>query len=332
MNRIYLTIIVLIQSITLFSQGLSEIEKKYDFVEVWGLENQTKKDFLTEITSFPEGICQQSLVKMGIKDGDKLPIPYSNKIIITVRDIPNYTSESNIRPFENRKLKKWKEFKSTFEKLEFYERQQVPFFITLSIENNNSGIDSLFNKLHSEFKSYGIDLKKEKIMQSLDVYKKYSNQFSKEDVLSALYHSENKDSIRQAAIFIAPYYLKNDSDLFDFLPLLLVKGSGVQPLLSSFIKDYKGKFEWNSKMDLLTKLVNNPNPFQSLLALRIADKTGFTKSNMRILLSSEMKTIKDILESKYLPQEYINYLIIFLNKYSEVPIEQDKKMLIKRLK
>lgn len=85
-------------------------------------------------------------------------------------------------------------------------------------------------------------------------------------------------------------------------------------------------------MDLLTKLANNPNPFQCLLALRIADRTGLTKENVTTLLSSEMKTFRDILNSKYLPQNQIDYLIIFLNKYSDLPIEQNREILIKRLK
>ena len=332
MKRIYLVAIILIQNIAFFGQKLSDIEKKYDFLEVWGLENQSKKDFLAEITSYPEGICQQSLVKMGIMDGNKIPIPFSNKIIVTVRDIPKYTSKNNVKPFRNKELKKWSKFKYDYEKLGFYERQQVPFFKKLYIENNNSGIDSLYNKLHLEFENYGIDLKKDKIIQALAMYESYSNQFSKEDILSALYHSKDIDSIKSTAVFIAPNYLKNENDLVDFLPLLLEKGSGVQPLLTSFINDFNGKINWNNKMDLLTKLANNPNPFQCLLALRIAERTGLTKENLKTLLSSEMKTFRDVLDSKYLPQNQVDYLIIFLNKYSDLPIEQNRETLIKRLK
>jgi len=282
--------------------------------------------------SYPEGICQQSLVKMGIMDGYKLPIPFSNKIIITLRKIPVYENRKKFRAITDKKLKQWKKFKSVYEELGFYERQQVPVFIKPYKENNEQKIDSLFNKLHSEFKSYGIDLKKSKILQSLDAYKKYSNKFSKEDVLSALYNSENKDSIRQTAVFIAPNYLNNENDLFDFLPLLLKKGSGVQSVITSFMDNYKGKIDWNNKMDLLSKLVNNPNPFQSLLVLKIVDKTGFTKNNLKTLLSFKMETMKDILKSKFLPKEQIDYLVIFLNKYSDLPIEQNKEILIKRLK
>ena len=265
-------------------------------------------------------------------DGNKIPIPFSNKIIVTVRDIPKYTSKNNVKPFRNKELKKWSKFKSDYEKLGFYERQQVPFFKKLYIENNNSGIDSLYNKLHLEFENYGIDLKKDKIIQALAMYESYSNQFSKEDILSALYHSKDIDSIKSTAVFIAPNYLKNENDLVDFLPLLLEKGSGVQPLLTSFINDFNGKINWNNKMDLLTKLANNPNPFQCLLALRIAERTGLTKENLKTLLSSEMKTFRDVLDSKYLPQNQVDYLIIFLNKYSDLPIEQNRETLIKRLK
>jgi len=73
------------------------------------------------------------------------------------------------------------------------------------------------------------------------------------------------------------------------------------------------------------------NPFQSILVLRIVDKTGFTPQDMQLLTSKEMLTMKDILNSKNIPEEYIDYLLIFLNKYPGFAIEQNKEFWIKRL-
>jgi hypothetical protein len=52
---------ILLFSIKVMCQSdtsLSEIEKKYQFVEVWGLKNQTRKDFLEKIIKCPGGICE----------------------------------------------------------------------------------------------------------------------------------------------------------------------------------------------------------------------------------------------------------------------------------
>ncbi|PQJ79825.1 hypothetical protein [Polaribacter porphyrae] len=331
MKYAYLTILFSICCNILFSQELSDIEKKYDFVEVWGLKNQSKKDFLTEIMSYPEGICQQSLVKMGIKEGNKIPIAFSNKILITLRDIPKYTSKGKIFMISENKLNQWKEFRGKFNKLGFYERQQISAFKNLSLTKNLSVIDSLFKSLDAEYKSYGINLDKAKIKESLIVYKRYVNQFSKQDVLSALYNADVTDSIQESAIFLAGNYLKNKNDLLDFLPLLLKKNSGVQPLITVFCNNYSGNINWNKNIELISKLVNNPNPFQSLLVLKILDKTGFSKESMKSLLSYEMQTMKDILKSKFLPKEQIYFLITFLNKYSDFPIETDRKALLKKI-
>ncbi|MDY7396031.1 hypothetical protein UMM65_12315 [Aureibaculum sp. 2210JD6-5] len=331
MKLFYLTLIVLFSTFGGYSQELSEIEKKYDFVEVWGLENQSKKDFLTEIMSYPEGICQQSLTKMGMPDGNKIPIAFSNKIIVTTREMPKYDLPNKINKPNESKIRRWKEFKKQFDKFGFYERQQVPFFIPFFEKNNNKGVDSLYLKLQTEFKGYGIELNKDKIINAYKVYEDFSGKFDKQDALSVLYHSNEKDSLNEVAIFIAPKYLKNENDLLDFMPLLLEKGSGVQPILSSFINTYEGKINWSEHINMLVKLVNNPNPFQSVLALKIADRTGFTNENMKFLISEEMLTMKDILKSKNLPKEYIDYLIIFLNKYSDTTIEQNKNFWIKKL-
>ena len=311
-------------------QALSDIEKKYEFVEVWGLKNQSKKEFLTEIMSYPEGICQQSLVKMGYKNGNKLPIPFSNKIIITLRDVPEIQNHSGFEKLENSPSRRWENLKSEFNKLGGIERQQVPFFRDSYLAKNDAAFDRLFVELHAEFKSYGINLDKKKIVQSLETYTKHSKHFSKTDILSALYGSD--ETIKTLAIFLAPEFLKNKDDLLDFLPLLQRKGSGVQPLLSAFIERFEGRIDWSGNMELLVKLANNPNPFQCLLALRIADKTGFSKKDMGELLNSKMETMKDILQSKYMPDNDAGFLVNFLNKYSDLPIELNKEKLAKRLR
>lgn len=331
MNRWYLTLCLFLPSFPLFCQEPSAIEQQYDFVEVWGLAQQSKAEFLTEVCSYPEGICEQSLTKMGIKDGNKIPIPFSDKIIVTLRDIPIYTPEKTFPRLTDQDLQQWQAFRAVYDALGFYERQQVPFYKNAYEQKDQEAIDRLFQEQAQEFKSYGIDLNKEQILQSLRTFQQYADQFSKANILSALYHAEAKDSIQEAAIFIAPKYLNTKEDLLDFMPLLLVKKSGVQSLLASFLSNFKGTIDWGIHMDLLTQTVNNPNPFQSLLALKIADHTGFTKDHFRLLLATKMETMKEILRSEFLPKAYLDYLVLFLNKYSDQPIEQSTIKLLERL-
>ena len=332
MYKAIMLLYVFFQTSMLFGQELSEIEKKYDFIEIWGLERQSKSEFLTQITSYPEGICQQSLTKMGYTDGNKISIPFSNKLIITLNNNPQYEPNLKFKKIKKKELKKWKKFRNKFAELGVYERQQVPFLLSFYLKDQKNAFDNAFLELSTEFKNYGINLDKGKVMKSLEVYSKYSSQFSGNDILSVLYKSKDKDSIRDAAIFIAPKFLTNETELLSFLPLLLNKGSGVQPLISAFIRDFEGQIDWENNMDLLTKLVNNPNPFQSLLALRIADKTGFSRENMKKLLGSEMVTMRNILVSRYLPEEDVNYLVVFINKYADFPIELNKEILMNYLR
>lgn len=269
---------------------------------------------------------------MGFDQGNKIPLPFSNKIIITLRTIPEFKSNYEIEKIGDDKLKKWKEFKVEYDKLGDYERQQVPLFIDFYSKNDTIGFNTVFSELSSELKDYGIDLDKNKIIQSLDVYTKYSNQFSQDDILAALYTVQKIDSIQKLAVFIAPKYLNNEDDLLNFLPLLLKRKSGIQILITAFINNFEGKIDWSTNMDLLTKLVNNPNPFQSLLAIRVADKTGFSVGNMNELVKVKMETMKEILASDSLPKQDIDYLVNFLNKHSYLPIEVNKKVLTNRLK
>lgn len=315
--------------------AIPDIEKKYDFVEIWGLTDVSKKDFLTEIMSYPEGICEQSLTKMGLVDGNKLPIAFSNKIIVTTRNIPDYKKFSIYKKFEQSNSSEnniWNEFISAYESLSHYERQQLPFFLDLFEKNEAKSIDNLFKKTSKEFNGYGINLDKSKIVDSYSVYKKYSTLFTKENILGVLYSENILNPKFTAASFIALNYLKDSNDLLDFLPLLLKKKSGIQPIIAASIDGFNEKINWNQNIDLLVDLVNNPNPFQSMLALKVADKTGIGKKQIDRLLDHEMMTMKEILKSDFLPIESKSFLLTFLNKYSSNSIKMNTTFWIKKLR
>ncbi|WP_413533127.1 hypothetical protein [Empedobacter brevis] len=322
--KCFAIIIILFYSIFSYGQEKSDIEKKYNFVEIIGLNNSSYHDFLTEITSYPEGICEQSLNKMGYIDGNKLPIPYSDKIIITTRKIPEYKNPK--KKYQNIDLDKWNKFKSEYNSLGVYERQQVAAL--LPFITNKKQFDLRFRELQSDLLNYGINLDSNKISKSFQVYNKYSNVFTKEDILAGFNYYKKNDTIAHLANFLAPNYLKNEQDILDFLPFLLNKKASSQSLLTFFIENYNGKIDWNKNMELLNTVVNDPNPYKSLLALRIADKTGFTYTNFKTLMSRKPETIKEILESKYIPLKDKSYLISFMNKYSDRPIETEANQLI----
>jgi hypothetical protein len=317
MKQIIIALCLLFYNVS-FGQNdsISEIEKKYSYVEIWGLKNQTKKDFLEKIIKCPGGICESSLKLMGYNDGNKIPLAFSNKIIVTLRSIPDY----KIFPIYNKKIKvannetTWKDMINAINGLSNYEKQQLPIFLDAFKKSNQKAVDSLFILTEQEFKSYGIQLKKEKISAAFKVYQSFTKSFTKDEVVDVLFHSEDSAK-NEAAQFIASDYLKTANDLLDFLPLLLKKKSGTQSIITAFIHSNNEKIDWNNHMPLLKSLVNNPNPFQAILALKIADKTGFTKSNMKILLNTELITIKEILKSNALNEEK-QYVLGFLNQYT----------------
>ncbi|WP_276496992.1 hypothetical protein [Pontibacter litorisediminis] len=306
-----------------------DVEKKYSYVEVWGLKEQSRKNFLTEITSYPEGICQQSLTKMGYPDGNKIPL--RGKVLITLRHNPDFRTTAVYKGLEKKKVTIDKSKWSTLllSDLGFYEKQQLPFFLKAFAENNTPQVDSIFDSLETEFKDYGIQLDKQKIFQAYDVYKKSSEQLTKQDVLAVLYFSNN-DSLMQAANFIASHYIKTSKDFLDFLPLLLRHDSNIQIALNQYLSNPDGNVKWEKQMDLLPKLVNNPNPFKAVLTLKILDKTGFNKSVMKRLRGNDLLTLKEILSSGALPNEK-DFVVNFLNKYSTEPIENNAAAWVQKL-
>ncbi len=223
----------------------------------------------------------------------------------------------------------WKKIAHEINELGNYEKQQLPQYLIAFETNNQKQIDRLFIENEKEFKEYGITLDKNKIIESLNTYQHYSKLFTKKEVLAVLYLSD-VDSLTNAASFIAPNYLRTVNDLLDFLPLLLRKKSGVQSIMHEFIKENKGKIDWKKNMPLLTDLLKNPNPFQSILALKIADQTGFDNTLMSTLKSTDLITIKEILQSNSLPEEK-KYILSFLNKYSNKSIEMDSEKWIQKL-
>lgn len=307
-----------------------DVEKKYSYVEVWGLQEQSRRDFLTEITSYPEGICQQSLTKMGYPDGNKIPL--RGKILVTLRHNPDYKATAVYKGLEKKKVTIDKSKWSTLlhADLGFYEKQQLPYFLEAFSNNNSLQVDSIFRSLETDFKDYGIQLDKQKIIEAYDVYKKSTEQLSKQDVLAVLYFSDN-DSLMQAANFIASNYIKTNKDFLDFLPLLLRHDSNnIQIALNKFLSNPNGKIKWEKQMDLLPKLINNPNPFKAVLTLRIMDKTGFNNSLMTKLRGNELLTLKEILSSTALPNEK-DFVVNFLNKYSAESIENNAAAWVQKL-
>lgn len=327
-----LSLLFVSHSIIAFSQSESDssaIEKKYDFVEIWGLENQSRKDFLTEITNYPEGICQQSLRKMGYPDGNKILV--NEKLLVTIRNNPDYKASKIYKEIEKKSAtndkRKWAALLHA--NLGVYEKQQLPYFLKPLSANDTQKVDSIFQSLHTEFKSYGINLDKQKIIDAYDVYKESTAQLTKQDVLNVLYFSDN-DTLLQAANFVAIHYIKTNKDLVDFLPLLLRGKSNITIALSQFIKDYNGAINWKNHMDVLPALLNNPNPFGAVLALRILDRTGFNRSLMGKLKSGDLITLKEILKSDAIPSEKA-FVLSFLNKYSNEPIEASPEAWISKL-
>lgn len=328
----FILLLLVMQTSFAFAQQKSDtidIEKKYSYVEVWGLQKQSKKDFLTEVMSYPDGICHQSLTKMGYPDGNKIPL--RDRILVTLRHNPDYKKTNVYRELEKKNAtideRKWRALLHA--NLGFYEKQLLPYFLKAFTKNDQHQIDSIFRVQEIEHENYGIMLDKQKIIEAYEIYKISSAQLSKQDVLTVLYFSDN-DSLIQAAKFVAGNYMKTSKDFLDFLPLLLRHVSNVQIALNQYINNSSGRIRWEKQMDLLPMLMNNPNPFKAVLTLKILDKTGFNKSLMTKLRGKDFLTLKEILSSTALPNEK-DYVVNFLNKYSAEPIENNAEVWVQKL-
>lgn len=152
---------------------------------------------------------------------------------------------------------------------------------------------------------------------------------SKQEVLSVLYLSDD-ESMLQRASSVVGNFLETQADLFDVLPLLLRKEVNVQPAIEDFLTRFHGKIDWESQVDFLPELINNPNPFEALLVLKILDKTGFNKQQMEQCKRTKLVTLIELLRSDFLTEEK-NYVLAFLNRYSNDALESNVEAWIGRL-
>lgn len=308
----------------------SDIEAKFDFVEIWDEKGRSRKDFLNEIKQMPAGICQQSLIAMGHPDGFKFPLA-SGKLLVTTRTAPDYRDTLPYRRQKESGLtvdsRKWASLGDA--KMKNTESQLLPIFVNALGKGDDSEFERIYKLKDVEFAQYGIKLDPQKIRQAFHVYHESTRVITKQEVLSVLYLSDDETKLRSAS-FIVGNYLKTSEDLVEVLPLLLNKKVGVQAAITAFLNDFDGKIDWNLHVDLLQKLMNHPNPFVTILILKMLDNTGFDRTLFAQCTSGKMNSFVEILKSEVLPDEKC-YLLTFLNRNSMARIECDPKEWCKRL-
>ncbi len=310
---------------------LSAIETKYDFVEIWDEQGRSRTDFLNEITKLPAGICEQSLVQMGHSDGNKFPLA-SGKLLLTTRSAPDFRDSPTFQRLKSAGPKidevKWAALVDA--DLLNTEAQLLPGFLIALRDNDNLEFERILKEKQVEFGVYGLKVDPAKVRAAYDVYQAGIRTIAKHEVLSVLYFSENENLIR-AAGFIVSHYVESPDDLIDLLPLLLRKKANVQMAIEVFMKDFDGQIDWQSQAGFLPQLLNNPNPFASLLVARILDRTKVDPSIVRQCISSGNQTFLEILNSQILDGETC-FLLSFLNRYTTEPLECDAQVWIRKLK
>ena len=291
----------------------------------------SRADFLNQITKLPAGICEQSLVQMGHSDGNKFPLASGKRLLTTrsapdFRDSPTYQRLKSAGPEINDV--NWAALVAA--DLRNTEAQLLPGFLLALRDNDNAEFERILKERQVEFGVYGIKVDPAKVRAAHEVYQAGTNAIEKHEVLSVLYFSEDEDLIRVAG-FIVSHYVQSPDDLVDLLPLLLRKNANVQMAVEVFIKDYEGQIDWQSQAEFLPHLLNNPNPFTSLLVARILDQTKVDPNIIRRCMLSRNQTFREILNSPNLIDEKC-FLMSFLNRYSAAPIECNAQVWIQKLK
>lgn len=308
-----------------------DIDSRFSFVEIWDVKGRSRRDFLKEITSLPAGICQQSLVQMGHPNGFKFPLS-SGKLLVTTRNPPDFRDTDTYRRLSQSGLKvdssRWMQLSQA--NLKTTESQLLPRFVPSLEANDPVGFEKVFEQQRIEFGHFGIKLERQKVRQAFGVYQQATKTLTKDEVLYVLYFSQD-EQLLSAASFIVGHYIRSAEDLVSILPLLLTKRANVQAAVSTFLSDLRERIEWRTHKDLFPKLMDNPNPFVTVLFLKILDKTGFDSVLMEdYLKSGHVQSFVEILSSDVLPDEKC-YVLSFLNRYTNSPIECDAKEWLKRL-
>jgi hypothetical protein len=318
------------RGVTQDAEKLSELEQRFSFVEIWDAKARSRKDFLNEIAACPAGICEQSLVQMGHLDGNKFPLP-SGKLLLTTRDSPDFRDSPIYLKLKASTHEidhdRWSSLDDP--SLLSSESQLLPKFVKALTAGDKPEFDRIFKIVFDEFALYGIKLDQQKIRKAFEIYQQSTRVISKQEVLSALYFSDDETLIRSAG-FIVGHYIVTPNDLVDILPLLLRKRVGVQATIEVFMKEFDGQIDWREQADFLPKLMNNPNPFQAVLVLKILDRTGFDRQMFDRCMSTQQRTFTEILQSECLSDERA-FLLSFLNRYSTTPIECDRHEWLRRL-
>jgi hypothetical protein len=298
------------------NSATKELIAKLDFIEVWDVEGRSREDFLTQITQCPSGICEQSLVAMGHRDGNKIPLA-SGKMLITTRSAPDYTKSPTYQRLSRAAFKydraKWAAL--TEYDLRSAEAQLLPNFVEALSNNDEAQFDKIFRQQADEFAAYRLKLDANKVREAFKVYQTSTTALSKEEVLSVLYLSDD-DSLLRAASFIVADYLKTPDDLVDVLPLLLYKRVGVQAAIEAYVRNMDGKIDWQKHAEFLPHLLNNPNPYRTMLVLKILDKSGITRETIQQCLQEPIASFQEIQSSKVLIDEK-RTLNEFLNRYTQ---------------
>ena len=294
--------------------SVEDLGTQYSFVEIWDVRGRSREDFLKEITRLPAGICQQSLLQMGHLDGLKFPLA-SGKLLVTTRTAPDFRDTEIYRRLkksgETVDAAKWKPL--TQKNLQTTEAQLLPVFLRSLKEGNRVEFDRIFEKQYSEFEQYGLKLDPVRVLDAFQTYQVSSQTISKQEALSVLYLSQD-EKLLQAASFILGHYVNTSEDLVAVLPLLLNYKVQVQATICSFIESFRGDIAWDDQVSLLSKVLNNPNPFATLLVVRLLDKTEVSNIVVQRCLNSKAESFIEILKSNVLPNEK-QELLLFLNKY-----------------
>lgn len=268
--------------------------------EVWGVDDSKKKELMQKIIDNYHGkfygvITDQDVKNIGYPNGEVFYAGINTRII-SVRKTPDYRVyiPDSKYPKPNIKiLNRWRDFNNEFSK---YSSDIQDYAIIFA------------NKSESMFANKKIDKNIEAdVNNATKLYLTYVKQSSKDEIIALLAHVEDFDELRKTVKVSALYFINNEKDVLDFLPLLLVPESTMMydifrvkiKVFPKLIQSWQPKIKWENNSQLLTDLLNHPNPKRVDIVLYLAPKIGNMDKYIEQTPKTEFITLKDIMSSKF---------------------------------
>ena len=308
MKRLFFNIFLLFPYF-LFAQEINESK-----IEVWGLTDISKEEFLYKFQLRGYELNQYSLNRMGFPDANLLTL--SNGItLITLRANPAYDfspqtkekREFEISPFWQKIIKS---------RPMSIEAQTIPGTYHFYKNDERDKMAEEISKNMTFYHGYNMPFNDKKVLQYCHLLDEISTHVTLEEVRDILYHSNDK-KLLQAATFASIAFINSHENALKFLPFIY--DPSTQMVFNGIIhyyQYYKPQTDWGKDIGFVAKILNHPDPMHLVNMIYIFSITGFDPILMPQLFANGSDTMLELLQSDLIKEEK-KKLLIFLKDNPE---------------